>query len=127
MPDQIIFARIFVDPLPEQLYYRKFWGGSCPPCPPGPYAYEHTHLLLKQMVNIEQMLQIKTLIELLQRNRSGTGGLDYEIQDNKGARVMLPANISISDHLINGQMGTMFKIAVDKLENQLYFTLKMTT
>ena len=50
---------------------------------------------------------------VLQRNRSETGGLDYEIHVKEGARVMLTANISISDRLINGQMGTIFKIAVD--------------
>ena len=49
---------------------------------------------------------------VLARGRSETGGLDYEIMIKEGARVMLTRNISISDRLINGQMGTVFKVDV---------------
>lgn len=65
---------------------------------------------------------------VLQRNRSETGGLDYEIHVKEGARVMLTANINISDRLINGQMGTIYlKLLLIILENHPYFTLSLTT
>ena len=51
---------------------------------------------------------------VLARGRSETGGLDYEILIKEGARVMLTTNISISDRLINGQMGTVFKVDVNQ-------------
>ena len=51
---------------------------------------------------------------LLQKNRSETGGLDNEILVKEGARIMLTTNISISDRLINGQIGTVFKIDVNE-------------
>ena len=44
---------------------------------------------------------------------SETPGLDYEILI-KGARIMLTTNISIQDRLINGQMGTVFKVNVNQ-------------
>ena len=50
---------------------------------------------------------------VLARSRSETGGLDYVILI-KGATVMLTSNISIGDRLINGQMGTVFKIDVNQ-------------
>ena len=46
----------------------------------------------------------------LARNRSETEGLDYRIKLKQDARVMLMTNLSIEDHLINGQMGTISKI-----------------
>ena len=55
----------------------------------------------------------KDIDRLLQKNRSETGGLDYEILVKEGARIMLTTNISISDCLINGQIGTVFKIDVN--------------
>ena len=51
---------------------------------------------------------------VLARGRSETGGLDYKILIKEGARVMLTTNISISDRLINGQIGTVFKIDVNQ-------------
>ena len=51
---------------------------------------------------------------VLARGRSETGGLDYEILIKEGARVMLTTNISIPDRLINGQMGTVFKVDVNQ-------------
>ena len=48
------------------------------------------------------------------RGQSETGGLDYEILIKEGARVMITTNISIADRLINGQMGTVFKIDVNQ-------------
>ena len=52
--------------------------------------------------------------KVLARKRSETGGLDYEIRIKEGARAMLTTNISISDRLINGQMGTVFKVNVNQ-------------
>ena len=51
---------------------------------------------------------------VLARGRSETGGLDYEILIKEGARVMITTNISIPDRLINGQMGTVFKIDINQ-------------
>ncbi|CAB4039510.1 ATP-dependent DNA helicase PIF1 [Paramuricea clavata] len=51
---------------------------------------------------------------VLARGRSETGGLDFEIQIKKGARIMLTTNINIQDRLINGQMGTVVKIQVNE-------------
>lgn len=50
---------------------------------------------------------------VLARGRSETGGLDYELHLKETARVMLTANIDISDRLINGQIGTVVKIYVN--------------
>ena len=50
---------------------------------------------------------------LLARGRSETGGLDYELHLKETSRVMLTANIDISDRLINGQIGTVVKIYVN--------------
>ena len=52
---------------------------------------------------------------VLSRARSDTGGLDFEINIKEGARVMLTTNIDITDRLINGQMGTVVKIHVNKI------------
>ena len=51
---------------------------------------------------------------VLARGRSETGGLDWEILTKEGARVMITTNISIPDRLINGQMGTVFKIDINQ-------------
>ena len=59
------------------------------------------------------MLQNWILI-VLSRGRSETGGLDYEVKVKEGARVMITTNINIADRLINGQMGTVAKIHVDR-------------
>ncbi|XP_028515391.1 ATP-dependent DNA helicase PIF1-like [Exaiptasia diaphana] len=47
---------------------------------------------------------------VLSRGRSETGGLDYKFHLKETARVMLTSNIDIADRLINGQIGTVFKI-----------------
>ena len=52
---------------------------------------------------------------VLSRGRSETGGLDFEIKIKEDARVMLTTNINIADRLINGQMGTVMKIHVNKI------------
>ena len=44
---------------------------------------------------------------VLARGRSETGGLDYELHLKEMARLMLTANIDISDRLINGNIGTV--------------------
>ncbi|XP_028405223.1 ATP-dependent DNA helicase PIF1-like [Dendronephthya gigantea] len=51
--------------------------------------------------------------KVLARKRSETGGLDLVIHIKEGARVMLTSNINIADRLINGQMGTVFKVDVN--------------
>ena len=51
---------------------------------------------------------------VLARGRSETGGLDYQIMLKERVRVMLTTNICISDRLINGQIGTVFKIDVNR-------------
>ena len=51
--------------------------------------------------------------KVLARKRSETGGLDLVIHIKEGARVMLTSNISIADRLINGQMGSVFKVDVN--------------
>jgi hypothetical protein len=51
--------------------------------------------------------------KVLARKRSETGGLDYEIHIKEGARVMLTTNISIPNRLINGQMGSVFKVEIN--------------
>ena len=48
------------------------------------------------------------------KGRSETGGLDFEVRVKVGARVMLTTNTDIADRLINGQMGTVLKIAWSK-------------
>ena len=52
---------------------------------------------------------------MLSRERSETGGLDFEVKIKEGARVMLTTNINIADRLINGQMGTEVKIHANKV------------
>ena len=60
--------------------------------------------------NVAQQLIDKAL----SRGCSETGGLDSEISIKEGPRVMLTTNININDRLINGQMGTIVRIAVDQ-------------
>lgn len=52
---------------------------------------------------------------VLSRSRSDLGGLDFQIKVKEGARVMLTTNVDIADRLINGQMGTVLKIHVNKV------------
>ena len=56
--------------------------------------------------------------KVLSKRRSETGGLDTEIVIKEHARVMLTTNVDISDRLINGQLGTVIKIAVDNVNNK---------
>ena len=55
---------------------------------------------------------------VLARGRSETGGLDSEILIKVNSRVMLTTNIDISDRLINGQMGTVTKVAINRNTNK---------
>ena len=55
--------------------------------------------------------------KVLGKTRSETGGLDYKILIKESARVMLTTNISIPDRLINGQMGTIFKVIINQANN----------
>jgi len=52
-------------------------------------------------INILTMSMKKILTKYCKR-RSETGGLDYELHLKETARVMLTANIDISDRLISG-------------------------
>ena len=49
---------------------------------------------------------------LLGKQRSDTGGLDFEISVKETTRVMLTPNIDIADRLINGQLSTIMRINV---------------
>lgn len=51
---------------------------------------------------------------VLAKSRSETGGLDYHILIKEGCRVMLTTKIDIADGLINDQMGTVIKIALNE-------------
>ena len=55
---------------------------------------------------------------VLARGRSETGGLDLQVLIKVNSRVMLITNIDINDRLINGQMGTVTKIALDLNTNK---------
>ena len=55
---------------------------------------------------------------ILSKERSYTGGLDLEISIKEGARVMLTNNVDISDRLINGQIGTVTRILVNKVSQK---------
>ena len=48
---------------------------------------------------------------VLASGRSETGGLDYELHWKEIARVMLTANIDISDRLVSGQIGTVVVVS----------------
>ena len=54
--------------------------------------------------------------KVLAKGRSGTGGLDSVVFMKEGARVyvMLTTSIDIVDRLINGQIGTTVKVAIDQ-------------
>lgn len=57
---------------------------------------------------------------VLARRRSETGGLDSEILVKENCRVMLTTNMDINDRLINGQMGTIKKIAINQTTSKPY-------
>ena len=84
-------------------------------------------LFLKLKINIEQILKKQDIDRVLGKTRSETGGLDFEILIKEGARVMLTTNISISDRLINGQMGTIFTVTIDQVNNTPLSTLNLIT
>ena len=55
---------------------------------------------------------------VLARGRSETGALDSKLLIKVNARVMLTTNIDITDRLINGQMGTVTKVAINQNTNK---------
>ena len=63
--------------------------------------------LLKGKNQYPKNVNKQEIDRVLARERSETGGLDFEIQMKVGARIMLTTNI-------NGQMGTVVKIQVNK-------------
>ena len=50
----------------------------------------------------------------LERGCCSKAGLDYKIELKVGARVMLTTNIDVEDRLINGQIGTVTKIRMNR-------------
>ncbi len=52
--------------------------------------------------------------KVLARGRSETGGLEPVVSVKEKCSVMLTTNIDINDRLINGQMGTIKKIAINQ-------------
>ena len=73
-------------------------------------------MFILPQINILTMSMNKidsTLDRVLARGRSETGGLDYELHLKETARVMLTANIDISDRLINSHIDTVVKIYVN--------------
>jgi hypothetical protein len=59
-------------------------------------------------------LSTQDIDKVLARGRSETGGLESVVSVKENCRVMLTTNIDISDRLINGQMGTIKKIAINQ-------------
>ena len=70
-------------------------------------------LILKAKDQYPTNVSKQDIDRVLARGRSETG-LDYDILLKEGARVMLTTNICISNRLINGQIGTLFKIDVNQ-------------
>ena len=51
----------------------------------------------------------------LERGRCSNAGLDYKIELKVGARVMLTTHVNVEDRLINGQIGTVAKIKMNRV------------
>ena len=73
---------------------------------------------LKAVDQYPQNVTKQDIDRVLARGRSETGGLDSEILIKVNARVMITTNIDIADRLINGQMGTVAKIAINHNTNR---------
>ena len=54
----------------------------------------------------------------LERGRCSNAGLDYNIELKVGARVMLTTNVDVEDRLINGQIGTVAKIKMNRVSSK---------
>ena len=69
-------------------------------------------MINKPMFTLPQINNVnkQDIDRVLARGRSETGGLDYELHLKETARVMLTANIDISDRLINGHIDTVVKL-----------------
>lgn len=101
----------------QQMHYYHIWAENKP-------VEEHnmkhlqrlpTQLFVAKAVDqYPQNVAQERIQQTLSKGRSETGGLDSEIFIKEGARVMLTTNIDIADRLINGQMGTVIKIAADQ-------------
>ena len=72
-------------------------------------------MINKPMFTLPQINNVnkQDIDRVLARGRSETGGLDYELHLKETARVMLTANIDISDRLINGHIDTVVKLYVN--------------
>ena len=55
--------------------------------------------------------------KIISGNQSDTGGLAGTLHLKEGARVMLTSNIDISDRLINGQIGTVIHLQLNKVSH----------
>ena len=56
---------------------------------------------------------VHDISKAMERGGCANGGLDYKIDLKKGARVMLTTNLDVEDRLINGQIGSIFKIKIN--------------
>ena len=54
----------------------------------------------------------------LERRRCSNAGLDYNIELKVGARVMLTTNVAVEDRLINGRIGNVVKIKINRLSSK---------
>ena len=54
------------------------------------------------------------IYNVLAKQRSDTGGLDFEMNIKETLRITLTTNIDIVDRLINGQLGTILRIDVSQ-------------
>ena len=58
-------------------------------------------------------------LQIASNSCSDNCGLDSEIEIKEGARIMLTKNISVADRLINGQLGTISKVAFHDFTNEV--------
>ena len=76
------------------------------------------HYILKAVDQFPPHVRKQDIERVLSKGRSQTGGLDTEIMIKENARVMLTNNVDIIDRLINGQLGTVVRVAVDSVSNK---------
>ena len=76
------------------------------------------HYILKAVDQFPPHVRKQDIERVLSKGRSQTGGLDTEIMIKENARVMLTNNVDIIDRLINGQLSTVVRVAVDSVSNK---------
>ncbi len=72
------------------------------------------HTTKQNLKQLSKNVKKQNIDKVSARGRSETCGLDGEIHIKEGARVMLTRNINLQDRLINGQMGTVVKIDINR-------------